>query len=94
MKFPTGSDEVSQHQIIFFSFGDGTVKSIAPEAVLIIPATGELVVDNLQSSTSNTQVFRAAKEDPSFRHVWQSAFARNAAEFFSRPERTDEGTVA
>lgn len=81
VRFPSGSNELSQHLIVFFSFCNGRNR---PEArddrlTLVIPVTGESITDNLQLSTSNTQEFVPASEDPAFRSVWANSFATAAA---------------
>lgn len=64
--FPTGSDEKSQHLIVFLSFCDGRNTPAANEDLaLIIPVMSELVVDHLQLSTTNTVSFAPVKEDAS-----------------------------
>jgi hypothetical protein len=75
--FPEEVGRTGQHLVVFFSFGEGKLGQNEPtdDIVAVVPITGELVVDHLQLSTSNTRVFTPVEEDPSFRGVWENEFA-------------------
>jgi hypothetical protein len=74
VSFAAGSDAPHQHGIVFlpFALGDGVTRSGTGDLILVIPADGELIIDNLGT-------FDADDERES-RHRWKEEFLPAFAE--------------
>jgi hypothetical protein len=76
MSWAKGSTQPYQHLVLFFPFADKSENGShdSRDLTLIIPESGELVLDNLQLTTSNTLVYKPVAEDPGFRALWRDMF--------------------